>query len=137
MLEGCGCVDAATENVDERFRFTFEAFVTGATESTVILEAPEETTRGGRHFSCRQGGGDEIKTLRIAEIHCTTHKTPPTLPEENGRGDSRGLRGFVVSARPSSRLLPRTRRCFQNRGDGAVSRLAGYDEGDVRPLRHT
>ena len=139
FLEGCGCVDAATEKCRRALPETFErAFVTGATGATVVLEAPDKKPLAREDVLTFHVAKvlEEMKSKPFAlpeKFIVPLTKTPPTLPEVKldeaipvafagfcGLGEA-----FVKAITSDKTLLSKLA------GTGSVSRLAGYDEGDV------
>ena len=138
-LEGCGCVDAATEKCRRALPETFErAFVTGATGSTVVLEAPDKQPLGRedvlKHHVAKVFCEMKAKPFALPEKFVVPlTRTPPILPEVKldeavpvafagfcGLGEA-----FVKAITSDKTLLSKLA------GTGALSRLAGYDQGDV------
>ena len=86
FLEGCGCVDAATEKCRRALPETFErAFVTGATGSTVVLEAPDKQPLGR----------EDVLKHHVAKVFCEMKAKPFALPEK-----------FVVPLTRTPPILP-------------------------------
>ena len=106
FFEGCGCVDAATEKCRRALPLNFErAFVTGATGSTVVLEAPDKKLLEREDvltFHVAKVFGEmKAKPFSLPEKFIVPlTKTPPTLPEVKlDDCDSRRVRGLLWSRR--------------------------------------
>ena len=138
-LEGCTDIDAATEKCRRALPATFErAFVTGATGSTVVLEAPDKKLLEREdvlvHHVAKVFQEMKAKPFSLPEKFIVPlSKTPPTLPPVYlddavpvafagfcGLGEA-----FVKAITTDKTLLSKLA------GSGAVSRLAGYDDGDI------
>jgi len=118
-LEGCTDIDAATEKCRRALPATFErAFVSGATGSTVVLEAPDKKLLEREdvlaHHVARVFAEMRAKPLKLPEKFIVPlTRTPDAARSKAGRRDSRGLRGLLWARRG-------LRQGYYHRQDAAV-----------------